>query len=284
MKLRKSALPNGWYPRSTAEITEFLSPIGINKGEKADAAIAPHAGWYYSGKIAAKAVSSLNDQIDTLAVIGGHLPKGFPVLFAMEDAVETPFGEISIDTELRNVLLKNTSGEEDRYIDNTVEILLPMVHYYLPDTKLLWLRLPAEIESYETGKTLAVIAKQLGRKIGVLASTDLTHYGANYGFMPMGAGKRALQWVREVNDRRFLEAIESGDPALVLERANADSSACSAGAVLGAMGFDDDGTARLLEYGTSADADPGEIPGSFVGYAAMAFKRGLDTPAYIHNF
>jgi len=49
----------------------------------------------------------------------------------------------------------------------------------------------------------------------------------------------------------------------------------SAGAVLGAMGFAEEtglGRARLLEYGTSADTqDDGEVPDSFVGYAAMAF-------------
>ena len=270
MKIRKSMLPTGWYPRINEDITGFLSPFKAQNRKKTDAAIAPHAGWYYSGKIAAKAVSLLKDDIETLVVIGGHLPKAYPVLIAMEDAAETPLGEIPIDKEFRDAFCKKIKAEEDAYMDNTVEVLLPMVRYYLPKAKLFWLRLPAGLESYETGKSLAITAAQLGRKIGVLASTDLTHYGKNYGFSPKGAGKEALQWVRDVNDKLFIEAVEAGSPELVLERASCDHSSCSAGAVLGAMGFAGTG-AMLLEYGTSADAEEGNVPESFVGYASFVY-------------
>ncbi|MDR0457112.1 MAG: AmmeMemoRadiSam system protein B, partial [Treponema sp.] len=113
--------------------------------------------------------------------------------------------------------------------------------------------------------------------IAALASTDLTHYGPSYGFTPHGIGPDALRWMREVNDRHFMDAVESGDPAAVLERAETDYSSCSAGAVLGALGFaaaQGLGPARLLEYGTSAAESEGEaIPDSFVGYAAFAFDK-----------
>ena len=284
MNLRKSCLPAGWYPQNPGEINRFLAEFSADATPDADkkaarylrvarSVIAPHAGWYYSGKIAARAAASLERNCETLVVIGGHLPAGYPPLFAMEDAVSTPLGVIPIDSELRSILHKETGGKEDRYQDNTVEVLLPMARYFFPDAMLLWIRLPADPGSYEAGKTIAAAAHSLGRSIAVLASTDLTHYGSNYGFTPKGTGYEALRWMREVNDRNFIKAVESGDPADVLARAENDHSSCSAGAVLGAMGFAsamNAGPACLLEYGTSADA-AGGVPDSFVGYAGMGF-------------
>ena len=269
MNLRESCLPAGWYPRNPGEISRFLAEWDAANGA-ARAAIAPHAGWYYSGKIAAQAVSSLDRKIDTLVVIGGHLPAGYPALFAMEDAVSTPLGAMPLNAALRAVLYKELGGKEDRFPDNTVEVLLPMARFFFSDASLLWLRLPAELSSFDAGKAIATAGKAAGT-IAVLASTDLTHYGPNYHFTPHGIGPEALRWMREVNDRQFIDAVESGDPAAVLERTETDSSSCSAGAVLGAMGFaaaQNLGPARLLQYGTSA-GEGEEIPDSFVGYAAI---------------
>ena len=271
MNFRESCLPPGWYPRNPDEISRFLSPF-VEAADSASAAIAPHAGWFYSGKIAARASAALNSKADTAVVIGGHLPNGYPPLFAMEDAVNTPLGKMTIDAELRETLYKEINGRSDKYPDNTVEVLLPMVRFFMPKASLLWVRLPADMSSFDAGKTLAGAAKALGRNIAVLASTDLTHYGPNYGYAPKGCGPQALKWVKEINDRKFIEAVESGDPQAVLERAESDLSSCSAGAVLGAMGYAaaiNAGPARLLEYGTSADATA-EIPDSFVGYAAFS--------------
>jgi len=275
MQIRDYSLPAGWYPRDSASVSSFLS--GLKKAERAGlAAIAPHAGWYYSGRISARAVSSLQPDAEVIAVLGGHLPSGHPPLFAMEDAVKTPFGPMPIDTEMRSLLLKELNGVEDRYRDNTVEVLLPMARYFCPDAKLLWLRLGADLKSFESGKIIAQTAEKIKRKINVLASTDLTHYGSNYGFSPRGKGKAALKWVREENDAAFIKAVKSGDSEEVLRCAEDDFSSCSAGAVLGAMGFAQTrglGGAELLEYATSADVDESDdIPDSFVGYAAFAFS------------
>lgn len=277
MQIREYSLPAGWFPRDPDEVSTTIS--GYLRGKegaktKSKAAVAPHAGWYYSGHLAALAVSALDPSAETVAVLGGHLPAGSPVLFALENAVRTPFGSLPVDTELREVLFKELEGEEDRFRDNTIEVLLPMVHFFFPKARLLWIRLPADITSFEAGKVIAKAAKKTDRKLNVLASTDLTHYGVNYGFMPKGTGEQALRFVREVNDAAFIGAVENGNSAEVLRRAKEDSSSCSVGAVLGAMGFAevmDLGKAKLLEYGTSADIEGRGVPDSFVGYAAMAF-------------
>jgi AmmeMemoRadiSam system protein B len=275
MILREPSLRPGWYPRQKDLIEEFLAKF-TNNGENT-AVVAPHAGWYYSGSTAAKAVSSLDRAADTVAVIGGHLPRGMPILVAPEEGVKTPLGIMEVDRELRDAFGKQISYKPDSYQDNTVEVLLPMVHYFFPNAKLLWLRFPADISSFDAGKLLAKTAAAMRRRLVVVASTDLTHYGDNYGFCSKGFGKPALDWVKNVNDAGFINAVLDGDPALVLKKAENDQSACSAGAVLGAMGFVSKGEiankvcgAKLLEYSNSADVAEDEIPSSFVGYAAIS--------------
>ena len=291
MTLRKMCLPPGWYPQTAEGVSRFLAKIPRdNDGDgTALAAVAPHAGWYYSGAIAARALLSLKGDADTVVVIGGHLPGGMPPLLVGEDAVETPLGELCLDGEFRTALGRSLDAlfqgkERDRYADNTVEVLLPMVRYFFPGARLLALRLPADIRSFEAGGEIARIGRELGRRVGVIGSTDLTHYGAAYGYSPRGGGEKALAWVREVNDANFIATLIAGLPRAILDRAEEDRSACSPGAVLGALGFakgsaqgsaSGDAKAELLAYGTSVQGErcvQGEVPDSFVGYGAFCWR------------
>jgi AmmeMemoRadiSam system protein B len=283
--VRKMMLPSGWYPRGAEAIDGYLGGAVDERRGVAEAVIAPHAGWFYSGRIAGRALSSLRRDVDTVVIAGGHLPAGCPVLFAGEDAVSTPQGEIQIDRELRALVTEafleaGLSCGADDYADNTVEVLLPAVHRLFPGVRLLWLRIGADTRAIEAGALISRAAASLGRRAVIAGSTDLTHYGTAYGFCPRGHGKAALDWVKTVNDRRFIEAVLSGDGKAVIERAANEHSACSAGAVLCAMGFaaeknrvrGEDGepaAARLLDYSTSADVRGGGDADSFVGYAAI---------------
>ncbi|MCL2833925.1 MAG: AmmeMemoRadiSam system protein B [Treponema sp.] len=274
MKIREPILADSWYPVNPKKVDEFLA-FASDAEPTAPAAIAPHAGWFYSGKIAARSVSCLKRDADTVVIIGGHLPAGAPYLFAEEDAVRTPYGPMFVDTELREALSKKLKGRSDVYQDNTVEVQLPMIHSFFPDAKVLWVRFPAAISAFEAGIALAETAGTLGRSIAVLGSTDLTHYGVNYGFTSHGSGKAALDWVRNTNDAGFINAVLKNDPPQVLACAE-KHAACSAGAVLGVMGFTGCRgglKSELLEYGTSADAEKPNVPQSFVGYASIAWKQ-----------
>ncbi|MDR0709247.1 MAG: AmmeMemoRadiSam system protein B [Spirochaetaceae bacterium] len=290
--LRNPSLPPGWYPRQAEEIRRFLGPFkrpasGLSGPDEPDdspankgrAAVTPHAGWYYSGAVAARAVSSLDPAAQTVVVAGGHLPAGYPVLAAPEDAAATPLGDIMMDAEFRDIVQKELRCAPDQYRDNTVEVLLPMVKYFFPEARLVWLRLPAENSSLEAGRIIARAAARLGRKTVLLGSTDLTHYGDNYGYSPAGRGQKALDWVRNVNDAGFIRAVLEDKPEEALRHAETSLSACSAGAVLACLGFAREthaGPAELLAYSTSADvslADGESAPDSFVGYAAVSWKE-----------
>jgi AmmeMemoRadiSam system protein B len=240
--------------------------------EKAEAVIAPHAGWFFSGALASRALAALKRDVDTVIVAGGHLPKQTRILCAEEDAIETPLGLLFFDHELRDALRQELTTAPDSSADNSVEVLLPAVRYFFPTARLVWLRLPPCASAKDAGAFIAEKAAALGRRTVFIASTDLTHYGPAYGWMPQGNGASALRWVRTVNDARFIEAVLAGDTAAVLLRAEAEHSACSAGAVLAALGFCRQLKPRVLAYTTSADvllaAGEGETS-SFVGYAAI---------------
>jgi AmmeMemoRadiSam system protein B len=121
---------------------------------------------------------------------------------------------------------------------------------------------------------VAELARGLGRAAVAIGSTDLTHYGPNYDFEPHGSGTQAVEWVKTVNDAAFLRAVLACDGSGAIERATADSSACSPGAAVGAMGFAaalGASSAALIAYGTSADI---AFSTSFVGYGAIAWRKG----------
>jgi len=108
-------------------------------------------------------------------------------------------------------------------------------------------------------------------QVKVIGSTDLTHYGYNYGFTSKGTGKEAVDWVRNENDRRVIDAMLALEPEQVIAEARANQNACCAGAAATAieagkhLGAD---CADTIAYATSYDKSPGD---SFVGYVGIVF-------------
>jgi hypothetical protein len=280
MTTRRRTLPPGWYPDTPAEtraaIKEYLDELPATDVKEAAAVVAPHAGWEFSGRTALEAIRCLPSDLETVVVVGGHLSPSDPVMVAGEDELETPLGNISSDGDLLFALRKILPLQTDRQADNTVEIQLPFVKYLLPRARALYLRAPPSLEAIRLGQAVASAARALSRKTAVLGSTDLTHYGANYGFTPAGKGERALSWVREVNDREFIDRLLAMDAEGALDHAEESRSACSAGGAVAALAF---GRSRgvkqgtLIRYMTSSDVYPGE---SFVGYAGIAFAPRAD--------
>lgn len=275
MKTRRRSLPAGWYPQSSIEVVRLLeewevSPPRPGKAGTARAAIAPHAGWTFSGRLAARAVFALGSA-DTVAVIGGHLPSAWPVLEAVEEGFETPLGTLERDAELSAELASRLRLEPDNVADNTVEVQLPLVKARFPAARILWLRAPAGPAAVELGTKLAESAAALGRNLVCLASTDLTHYGPDYEFEPAGRGAEAEHWVRNVSDRGFIDAALAMDVVALLQRGG-EGAACSSGAAAAAISFAKAvGASRssLLGYGMSLEV---RRAASFVGYCAISFR------------
>jgi hypothetical protein len=249
-----------------------MENTSISEATPGIAGIIPHAGWGFSGGLAFEVLSRISRTMDTIVIIGGHLGPADGILCAFEDSYETPLGPLQADLELLDQIRASLPVTEDRSTDNTVEVQLPFVRYLFPRARVLGMRAPPSPDAVRLGKVLATAAHTLGRRVAVAGSTDLTHYGASYGFAPAGSGNRALRWVREVNDRRFIESLLAMDFDMALERALKERSACSAGGALAALSFARENGVRegkLLRYMTSFDVHPAE---SFVGYAGILFS------------
>jgi len=274
MAIRKRELPAGWYPlteqKTREQIEEYLRNLA-KPGHQALAGIVPHAGWEFSGRIALEVLQNIYRNSETVVVIGGHLPAGGGILAASEAGYETPLGNIAADVELLKALKELIPVHADRYPDNTVEVQLPFIKYLFPRAKALALRAAPAAEAIELGEILAGLSCQLKRNIAVIGSTDLTHYGSNYGFAPQG--RKAVRWVREVNDKRIIESLLTLNHTEAIKRALAEKSACSAGGAVAAAAFaGKNGVKRgiLLDYSTSYDVLPGE---SFVGYGGIIYAK-----------
>lgn len=281
MKLRKANFAGSWYPRSASgceeEIRKFSkeSQLVVDPGIKLTGGIVPHAGWYFSGRIACNVIEALSkgERPDAVIIYGMHLHPASPCYIMTEGAWETPLGEMVIEENIANEVAGrfefDTTGQFNH--DNTIELQLPFVRYFFGDVKFVPLGVPPVVESLEIGRAVAEIALRSGLTIKVIGSTDLTHYGLNYGFIPKGTGSDAVKWVYQENDRRIIEAMTAIDPERVIHEALERQNACCSGAAATALatakalGAD---KAQCVAYASSYEKSPGD---SFVGYAGILF-------------
>jgi len=272
-----------WYPsessRCEQQIHEFLS----EKAAVLDAdppfcgGIVPHAGWYFSGAIACRVIQLLSEGVppDVILVFGMHLRPGAAGRIMTEGSWQTPFGEIPIETDLAEALTKRFSFRietaTDFMPDNTIELQLPFIKYFFQDIRIVPIGVSPDSASLDIGAAAVSVAAEMGISVKVLGSTDLTHYGADYGFMPQGKGEKAARWVRDENDRKVIEAMLAMDPERVLHEAASRFNACCSGAVAATInGAKCLGAVRghTVSYATSYDKSPGE---SLVGYVGIVF-------------
>ena len=275
MSVRRRCLPAGWYPGTARGVREAVHAMAAPTPTRRDAVagVAPHAGWQFSGALASAVFASLSVDLDTIVIIGGHLAPSDGILCAFEEEYETPLGNAPADLELAARLKERVVVAEDRWADNTVEVQLPFARYFFPAARLLGMRAPPSPAAGELGRAIAEAAAACGKRVAVVGSTDLTHYGPNYGFDPAGSGAKAVQWVTGVNDRRFIDSLLAMDEAGASERGVGERSACSSGGAVAAMAFARAAGAtrgELLDYRTSRDVHASE---SFVGYAAVVYRR-----------
>ncbi|MGE5841473.1 MAG: AmmeMemoRadiSam system protein B, partial [Deltaproteobacteria bacterium] len=151
---------------------------------------------------------------------------------------------------------------------------LPFIKYYFQHARILPIGVPPAPKSLPIGERAAGIALELGRKTAVLGSTDLTHYGDNYGYAPKGAGKGAVEWVKNENDKRLVDRILRMDAEEVIRESLASHNACCSGAVAAAIAAAKKLGARQAQkllYATSYDVRPDN---SFVGYVGVVFLNG----------
>lgn len=278
MTVRTRILPPGWYPSSSEqcdeEIMGFLRDY-VPPGGKFIGGVAPHAGWAFSGRAAAKVMYTLSTgaAVDRIVLYGGHLSGSQNPIAYGEDAWQTPYGDHPLDGSLVHELagkgLFEVAGPN--FADNTVEVQMPLISKFFSGVPVIAVHSPSSNMAIKLGQDIVRELESKNLKAIHIGSADLTHYGPNYGFAPKGIGHEAVKWVKEENDRVLIENAVNMDENELLNGAMSRRNTCSAGPIASVIASCRElgsGKGTLIEYYTSHDVAPGE---SFVGYAAIVY-------------
>ncbi len=285
---RRAELAGTWYPDSAAECDRALADFDRGRvpyrGEAPiRGGLVPHAGWTFSGAIAHNAIAAIAESasaagpIDTVVLFAGHLdPRSAPTMIARGESW-TPLGGVETDEELAaNVAdacsdLLRVEDPSRHSQDNSFELQFPLIRHFFGEARMLAVGAPPRAETLRVADAVVEQVTRLGRRSVFLGSTDLTHYGPNYGWTPRGVGVEAERWVREENDPAFIDRALELDCGSMVEVALDRRNACCPGAAAAAAHCSralGSTSGTLLRYGTSADIHRSS---SFVGYAAIIF-------------
>jgi hypothetical protein len=283
MNIRPADFAGSWYPGNPVdcekEIQSFLTRYRTTPSSERYpvGGIVPHAGWFFSGAIACAVVHSLTGKQppDVILIYGMHLHHHSPAYIMTEGAWDTPFGPLQIHEAIAERMTEKFPFKIEtasRYHqDNTIELQLPFIKYFFPETQILPMGVPPTDQAEQIGKAAAAIARDFGLSVRIIGSTDLTHYGSNYGFTTKGSRESALKWVKTVNDKQVIDAMLALDPARVIGEASAHQNACCSGAAAAAIASVKElgsSKADMIAYATSYEKSPGS---SFVGYVGIVF-------------
>src|SRR3972149_8897481 len=255
----------------------FLHKFGSGKLPKVDpkgarkivGLVCPHAGYKYSGAVAANAYYELaqDGKPDTVVVLGpNHTGYGSALAVMNEGLWRTPLGDVEIDVETANQIVRETRlvdvDELAHRFEHSVEVQLPFLQYlYGSEFKFvpICFQMQDLASAVEVGNALVEVLAS--KNAVVIASSDMTHYE------PQGnAAKKdmaALEAVEAMDEKRFYSIIEKQNV-----------TACGYGPIAAVITVAKGLSAKeatLLCYKSS-----GDITGDYssvVGYAAVSFKK-----------
>jgi AmmeMemoRadiSam system protein B len=264
-----------------------LGPFGEKKGgkkkekaalarkdkEKIVAAVVPHAGYVYSGAVAAWVYSRIEDEKTNFIIIGpNHTGIGADFAVMPKGLWKTPLGGVAVDEKAAGALLEDCKLLSVDYMphayEHSIEVQLPFLqHRFGSSFKLI----PICVKNEAADETLLEACRAIGKSIAkavkaskdkwfIIASSDFSHY------VPHELAAK--------NDDHAIKAILKLDEGDFFSRVNAKGiSICGFGPIAIAMAAAKSLGAKkgkLLRYATS-----GNTTGSFesvVGYAAITFS------------
>ena len=190
-EIREPAVAGTFYPIGSLELKEtvdkFLNNAGNKKltGVKPIALIVPHAGYVYSGGVAAYAYKELEGQnYDVVFIIGPSHHRFFNSACIYEKGkFRTPLGLVDIDEELtKNLINSNRNFEPDREFEepamreHSIEVQLPFLQRVLKKFKIVPIKVNnGDIENCKTVAN-AIFKAAKGKNILIVGSSDLSHY------------------------------------------------------------------------------------------------------------
>ncbi len=261
---------------------EFLKKFtpALDLPKRLRGAILPHAGWMYSGPVAAKTLSLLSEQStpNSCIIFGAdHRGVAAPTVYP-DGAWWTPLGPLAIDEATVNALELIKADDlmfsaEAHEQEHAIEVLAPMLKYFWPDITIVPITVPPVASPVEVGRLIADLLKDRRDDYIFLASSDLTHYGESYGWMPAGLASDGFEWMKK-NDRQIIDLIIQMEGNRILDEVDTHQNACGPGAMaalVSAMSSYGIGQGHLVEYHTSHGDLPAESFQYGVGYGGIVF-------------
>ncbi len=205
-----------WYPADPAQLQKmldgfFASPPPAQKGTIVRGIIAPHAGFSYSGRCAAKAYKALSAEqgVRRVILLGSSHRSGFyGACVADYEAWSTPLGAVAVDTGICRELAGSTFFKSDRATmryEHALENQLPFLQRALGSGgyKIVPI-LFGSLNKTDFTAMAATIAPYVDEHTLVVASSDLTHYGENFSYTPF---RRDLAANLEKLDKGFIAPL-----------------------------------------------------------------------------
>ncbi len=268
-KIRESVLAGTWYPGDEKTLQKTIRDFLNNVPEKPVPGklvglISPHAGYVYSGQVAAHSYKFLEKQkFDTVVIIAPSHHTRFKGVSVYDlGGYQTPLGLVPIDHDIVSALKEKE--KQIRYVqgahskEHSLEIQLPFIQYIMPGFKLVPLVMGEQSLDTCTWLAQALVSVIQNKSALIIASSDLSHY-------------HSYQQAK-IMDKILLDKVRSFDPGgLNKSLEKGECEACGRGPVITALT-----ASRILGANKSEVlhyANSGDVTGDHkrvVGYMAAA--------------
>jgi len=192
-KVFNSPLAGQWYSGDketlSTEIDNYLKNAETPPLENAQALILPHAGYRYSGSVAAYGIKTVaGKKYSRVIVMGPTHRVRMEGIASLPDVTHyaTPLGEIPLDIDFISALKKHPEfqtvpGANEQ--EHSVQIELPLLQQALGEFKCVPIVI-GQLNASSARKMANILAGLIDCQTLVVASSDFTHYGSNYGYVP----------------------------------------------------------------------------------------------------
>ncbi len=273
----RSSLAGTWYSADAETLAEqiegFFQEAQVKSINNVIALILPHAGYQYSGQTAVCGLKTTNKKYERIIIIGPshRIPMEEILSVPRVTHYETPLGQIPLDVEFINKLLKYSLFQnvpQAHKNEHSVQIELPLLQYSRKDFKLV--PIVAGTCSLQTiAKAGNILRSLVDEGTLVVVSSDFVHYGRSHLYVPFT--ENIPEQIKEL-DMGAYEHIAGLDAKGFLEykyKTGAKICGYIPIAVLLSM-LDEPVRAELINYTTS-----GELTNDFtnsVSYLSVAFS------------
>jgi AmmeMemoRadiSam system protein B len=274
--VRKAAVAGQFYPFTAEENDALIDSCfergcgkpGKNKSDKLVAAVCPHAGYIYSGWVAAysfKAIAEESKATTFVIVSPNHTGLGELVSVYPEGTWETPYGEVKVNADLAKKIVDTDdfakADEGAHKLEHSVEVQLPFLKYIMKKKEFDIVPITTMLQDLEASISLAKSVFKHKKNVLLIASSDLTHYAPSSTAMSLDLN--AIKDINALNSQEFIDKIIKYKMTI-----------CGYGPILTALEYAKlCGVKKgvLLKYATSGDA--GGDKNSVVGYGSISFRK-----------